>query len=120
MRKHNDRNNHKNIPEQDNPFVAIKKEHNNTCRRYAIPRKSLNCWLDKDLGTDPYIFYGKVKLKVKTFETKDKEEVNYLQIYTRNRDGEWKFKSSITRWGYKDIANDINIFCLLSKYSLVK
>lgn len=110
MRKHIDRNNHKNIPEKDNPFIAIKKEHNNTYRRYAIPRKSLNCWLDKDLGTDPYIFYGNVKLKVKTIETKDKEEVNYLQIYTRNRDGEWKFKSSITRWGYKDNIDENQVY----------
>lgn len=110
MRKHVNRNEPINVLEKDNPFIAIKEEHNNTHRYYAIPRKSLNCWLDKDLGTDPYIFYGKVKLKVKTREIENKGEVNYLQIYTKNRDGEWKFKVSITRWGYKDNIDEDQIY----------
>lgn len=110
MRIHVDRNNPVNLLGQNNPFVAIKEEPNNVHRYYAIPRKSLNCWLDKDLGTDPYIFYGKVKLKVKTYKNDGKEDINYLQIYTKNKDGEWKFKTSITRWGYKDNIDENQIY----------
>lgn len=110
MRKHIDRNNPVNVLELDNPFVVTKEEPNNKYMYYAIPRKSLNCWLDKDLGTDPYIFYGKVKLKVKTYINNNKKEVNYLQIYTKNRDGQWKFRTSITRWGYKDNINESQIY----------
>lgn len=75
--------------QRDNPLTIKSSNGGNSIQR-TIPRMSLSMWLDKkDEGT-VFIFYGKVKFKVKLFK-----KFFRLSIYTKRRDGTWVYKTKI-------------------------
>lgn len=89
----------------------------------ALRRKKLNTWIDKSDGEDFSVFYGKVKLGVKEKTKLDKntgETYTFylLDILTQNKQGEWKYRTSIYRGSKKDevsaeaIYNIVIIGCL--------
>lgn len=96
----------KNTKKDANPMLIPEKNKKKTIVR-ALRRKRLNDWIDKSDGTDLYVFFGKVKLEVvEKEETSDKPskcfKYNILKIYTQNKQGEWKFRTSLYRRNIKD------------------
>lgn len=74
--------------------------HRNTgkvVKSKAIPRKSLNCWVDHNENI--YAYYGKkVNLKVVEKHKKSDGSIFYLlEIRTKNTKGEWNIKATIYR-----------------------
>lgn len=80
----------------DNPLVIKSSNGGNSIQR-TIPRKSLNTWLDKEYEGKVFIFYGKVKLKVKP-----SKEFFILLIDTKRRDGTWGYKTKVFRGRFED------------------
>lgn len=81
----------------------------------SLRRKRLNSWIDESDGDEFYVFYGKAKLKIVEKEkTGEKPEDSYkyyfLQIFTHNKKGEWKFRTSLYRGGVKDIIDENAIY----------
>ena len=77
----------------------------------ALQRKRLNVWIDESDDEDFCVFYGKVKLKVIEKEKNSddpKKTYKYylLQIYTQNKKGEWKFRTSLYRGNMRDLVNE--------------
>lgn len=79
-----------------NPML-IQCNTGNVIKSKAIPRKSLNCWVDHNENT--YAYYGKkVKLKVVEKHKKSDGSIFYLlEIRTINIKGEWNLKATIYR-----------------------
>ena len=95
----------KNVKEQNPMLIVERKENTNVLR--ALRRKRLNAWIDKSDGEDFAVFYGKVKLDVreKTKESEDTGETftyYLLEIFTKNKKGEWKYRTKIYRGSVKD------------------
>lgn len=80
----------------------------------ALRRKRLAGWIDESDGTDLHIFYGKVKLSVeeKMRINKEGEEYSYylLNIKTKNKNGEWKYRTSIYRGKVKNIVDEVKTY----------
>ncbi|EQK42661.1 hypothetical protein C672_1605 [[Clostridium] bifermentans ATCC 638] len=85
--------------------MTITESKNNEIVLRALRRKRLNTWIDESDGTDIYVFYGKVRLKV---VEKEKEDYKYylLQISTLNKNKEWKFRTNLYRGSIKDIVDE--------------
>lgn len=79
-----------------NPML-IRRNTGKVIKSKAIPRKSLNCWVEHN--EDIYAYYGKqVKLKVVEKHKKSDGSVFYLlEIRTKNTKGEWNLKATIYR-----------------------
>ena len=79
-----------------NPML-IQCNTGNVIKSKAIPRKSLNCWVDHNENI--YAYYGKqVKLKVVEKHKKSDGSIFYLlEIRTKNTKGEWNLKATIYR-----------------------
>lgn len=97
-----------------NPILISERKEQKTVLR-ALRRKRLNCWIDKSDGEDFYIFYGKVKLKIikKVKNIDDPKKIfkyYFLQIYTQNKKGEWKFRTSLYRNNIQDLVNEEIIY----------
>ena len=97
-----------------NPMLIPEKSHTNNVLK-ALRRKRLNSWIDESDGEDFCVFYGKVKLQVTEKEKKgkvpeDSYKYNLLQVYTKNKKGEWKFRTSLYRGNIKDIVNENSIY----------
>lgn len=100
-----------NIKEQ-NPVLLVERKENTDVLR-VLRRKRLDAWINKSDGEDFAVFYGKVKLgireKTKVNETTGEAYTFYfLEIFTQNKQGEWKYRTNIYRGGIKDeIQKDI-------------
>lgn len=79
-----------------NPML-IRRNTGKVIKTKAIPRKSLNCWVDHNENI--YAYYGKkVKLKVVEKHKKSDGSIFYLlEIRTKNTKGEWNLKATIYR-----------------------
>ncbi|MEK4198455.1 hypothetical protein [Cytobacillus sp. FSL K6-0265] len=77
----------------------------------SLRRKSLSSWIDETDGTDLYLFYGDVKLEIVEKEKVNVDGDSYkyylLNLWTLNKNGEWKYRTQIYRGRNKDII-DIN------------
>ena len=100
-----------NTNKQSPMLIAERKEATDVLR--ALRRKRLNAWIDKSDGEDFAVFYGKVKLDIRE-KTKVSEDTGesytfyFLEIFTQNRQGEWKYRTNIYRGSIKDeIQKDI-------------
>lgn len=103
-------NNEELTKKRKNPMLIYKQKNNETMLR-ALRRKRLNGWIDKSDGEDFCVFYGKVKFKVVEKEKNSddpKKTYKYylLQIYTKNKKGEWKFRTSLYRGNIQDLVNE--------------
>lgn len=80
-----------------NPML-IRRNTGKVIKTKAIPRKSLNCWVDQNENI--YAYYGKqVKLKVVEKHKKSDGSIFYLlEIRTKNTNGEWNLKATIYRY----------------------
>lgn len=100
-----------NTKKQNPMLITDRKENTNVMR--VLRRKRLNSWIDKSDGENFTVFYGKVKLDIceKTKKNKSTGEsytYYFLEIFTQNKQGEWKYRTKIYRGGIKDeIKKDI-------------
>lgn len=114
IKKKNIDDSEENTKNRENPML-IPEQNNKKTTLKALRRKSLNDWIDKSDGTYLYVFHGKVKLKVSEKENKsDNPEECYkyyfLDIYTQNKQGEWKFRTSSYRGAIKDSIKEDAIY----------
>lgn len=104
---YDERNNKK-----QNPLLIVDRKENVDVLR-ALRRKRINAWIDKSDGEDLSLFYGKVKLGIRektkmNKETGESYTFYFLEIFTQNKQGEWKYRTNIYRGGIKDeIKNDV-------------
>lgn len=92
---------------KENPFIiTISNSAEKKQKRYCVPRKSLNVWIDKKDDGKLYIFYGRVKLKV--VET-SKEGIYNLHILTLQKN-EWKYKIRVYRGSIKDEYDENKVY----------
>ena len=98
--------------QKQNPMLIVERKENADVLR-VLRRKRLNAWIDKSDGEGFTVFYGKVKLGIskKAKINKDTGEpytFYFLEIFTQNRQGEWKYRTNIYRGGIKDeIKKDV-------------
>ncbi len=97
-----------------NPMIIVERRENTNVLR-ALRRKSLNVYIDKSDGEDFSVFYGKVKLDIceKTKINKDTGEkytFYLLEIFTHNKQGEWKHRTNIYRGVTKDKIDKQSIY----------
>lgn len=97
-----------------NPMLINEKKGSNQIFR-AIRRKNLKLWIDESDGEDFSLFFGEVKLQVVEKEkngtnTENSYKYNLLYIYTKNKKGEWKFRTSLYRGAIKDRVNYESIY----------
>ncbi len=91
---------------EQNPMLILEQKDNTYVLR-ALRRKRLNAWIDQSDGEEFSVFYGKVKLgvgeKTKINEcTGEQYTFYFLEIFTQNKKGEWKYRTKIYRGGKKD------------------
>lgn len=89
-----------------NPILISDKNEKKDVLR-ALRRKRLNAWIDNSDGCDFSVFYGKVKLKIREKAkinelTGDSYKFYFLEIFTKNKNDEWKYRTNIYRGGIKD------------------
>ena len=97
-----------------NPMIIVERRENTNVLR-ALRRKNLNVYIDKSDGEDFSVFYGKVKLDIceKTNINKDTGEkytFYLLEIFTHNKQGEWKHRTNIYRGVTKDKIDKQSIY----------
>lgn len=97
-----------------NPMLITNRLDNKNILK-ALRRKRLNGWIDESDGENLCVLYGEVKLRVvekdKINETpEDSYKYNLLYIYTKNKKGEWKFRTSLYRGNSKDVVNEELIY----------
>lgn len=97
-----------------NPMLIVAKKETKDVFK-ALRRKRLNGWIDESDGEDFCVFYGSVKLKVVEKEKicenpDDSYKYNLLQIYTKNKKSEWKFRTSLYRGKIKDDVKEETIY----------
>lgn len=97
---------------KQNPMLIVERKENTDILR-ALRRKRFNAWIDKSDGEDLSVFYGKVKLDIRE-KTKENEATGetytfyFLNIFTQNKRGEWKYRTNIYRGAVKDeIKKDV-------------
>ena len=95
--------------------MLIHEKVNNRGVLKALRRKRLNSWIDESDGEEFCAFYGKVKLEVVGKEKiiKDSQKsykYNLLLLYTKNRKGEWKYRTSIYRRQIRDIVDKDSVY----------
>ena len=94
---------------KQNPMIIVERKENVDVLR-ALRRKRLNAWIDQSDGEDFSVFYGKVKLGIRE-KTKKNESTGepytfyFLEIFTQNRQGEWKYRTNIYRGSKRDEIN---------------
>lgn len=101
-----------NDAQKQNPMlIPERKERTDVLR--ALRRKRLNAWIDESDGEEFTVFYGKVKLNIRE-KTKVNEVTGepytfyFLEIFTQNKQGEWKYRTNIYRGCIRDdIDNDV-------------
>lgn len=80
----------------------------------SLRRKNLSSWIDEFDGTDLYLFYGNVKLEVvekeKVNDGGDSYKYYLLNLWTLNKNGEWKYRTKIYRGGNKDIIDNNKVY----------
>ena len=92
---------------KENPFIiTISNSSEKKQKKYCVPRKSLNAWIDKKDDGKLYIFYGRVKLKV--IET-SKAGIYNLHISTL-QNNEWKYKIRVYRGTIKDEIDENKVY----------
>jgi len=110
------------VPKENNPMLIVEEKENTVYK--ALRRKKLNAWIDESDGQELCVFYGKVKLKVDerikkidesktgTLDVSNTERDKYylLQLYTKNKKGEWKFRTNIYRGKKKDIIDETKVY----------
>ena len=110
------------VHKKNNPMLIVEERENTVYK--ALRRKKLNAWIDESDGQELCVFYGKVKLKVderikkcdeveiETLVTPDiaRDKYYLLQIYTKNKKGEWKFRTNIYRGKKKDIVDESKVY----------
>lgn len=114
--------NHKKLASKDindslkdvqSPMLIKEKTINKNILR-ALRRKKLNSWIDESDGEDFCVFYGKVKLKIEEIEKLVDSTNSYkyylLHIYTRNKKGEWKFRTRLYLGNIKKDVNEESIY----------
>ncbi len=114
------------ISKEQNPMLIVERKENTDVLR-ALRRKRLNTWIDQSDGEDFSVFYGKVKLGIRE-KTKVNESTGepytfyFLDIFTQNKQGEWKYRTNIYRGSIKDeinkeaVYNIVMIGCLNFKF----
>lgn len=114
------------IREQNNSTVVVEADKENLKKTFlipqnnskstykSIPRKKLNAWFERsELEGKAILFYGKVKLKVKTMVSKNNWEYHMLDIYTKRRkDAEWCYKVSVYRGRTVDKISEDNEYAI--------
>ncbi len=98
----------------NNPMLIHEQMENGDVLR-ALRRKKLNGWIDESDGEDFCVLYGKVRLKVVEREKKDESKDStyhyyLLYIYTQNKKGEWKFRTSLYRGNIRDLIDENTIY----------
>lgn len=106
-------NNIDNVKNQNPMLIKDKVQKEDIYR--ALRRKCLNAWIDKSDGEDFSVFFGEVKL-----QTREKTKINestgeeytfyFLQIYTKNKKDEWKYRTSIYRGKRGDAVKEESIY----------
>lgn len=86
----------------NNPLLVEAITRNRKRTHYSIRTKSLNTFIDKEkLGDDVFIFYGKnvqLNIKEKPYKPEDSEDeivLYFLEVYTKSKNGEYKYKTEI-------------------------
>lgn len=114
VEKKEDSNTLNTVKKVENHPMLIPEKKRETTSLKALRRKSLAGWIDKTDGTDLYTFYGKVKLSVEEKRKSDNEEKEYsyylLKLRTKNKKGEWKYRTSIYRGGKKDDIDEEKVY----------
>ncbi|WP_066802663.1 hypothetical protein [Moraxella oblonga] len=89
---------------QNNPLLIEQKEKTNTQikTRKSLRRQKLTGYIDESIAGDLYIFYGDVKLYVEICKTKNNFQYYKLIIRTKNKRGEWRYRTSLYRGKTKD------------------
>ncbi|HGO5824255.1 TPA: hypothetical protein ACK3JW_001965 [Mannheimia haemolytica] len=89
---------------QDNPLLIEQKEKTSTQikTRKSLRRQKLTGYIDESIAGDLYIFYGDVKLSVELCTSKNNFQYYKLIIKTKNKQGEWRYRTSLYRGKIKD------------------
>lgn len=89
---------------QDNPLLIEQKEKTNTQikTRKSLRKQKLTGYIDESIAGDLHIFYGDVKLSVEEYKSKNNNQYYKLIIQTKNKRGEWRYRTSLYRGKTKD------------------
>lgn len=89
---------------QDNPLLIEQKEKTNTQikTRKSLRKQKLTGYIDESIVGDLHIFYGDVKLSVEEYKSKNNNQYYKLIIQTKNKRGEWRYRTSLYRGKTKD------------------
>lgn len=103
-----------NARKRENPMLISEQNKKKTILR-ALRRKNLNGRIDETDGTDLYVFFGEVKLEVLEKEKNSDDPkkcytYNILNIYTQNKQDEWKFRTSLYRGKIKDPVKEDAVY----------
>ncbi|MDO4895698.1 hypothetical protein [Moraxella sp.] len=89
---------------QNNPLLIEQKEKTNTQikTRKSLRRQKLTGYIDESIAGDLYIFYGDVKFSVELYTSKNNFQYYKLIVKTKNKQGEWRYRTSLYRGKTKD------------------
>lgn len=102
------------VSKEQNPMLIVEQKENVEVLR-ALRRKRLNAWIDQSDGEDFSVFYGKVRLGIREKTMMNERTGNpyilyFLEIFTQNKQGEWKYRTNIYRGTKKDEINKETVY----------
>lgn len=97
---------------QENPLLVEQKDKSNKqeATKKSLRRQKLSGYIDESIAGDLYIFYGDVKLSVKSCISKNNFDYQKIIIKTKNKKGEWCYRSSVYRGNIKDDIDENMIY----------
>lgn len=97
---------------QENPLLVEQKDKSNKqeATKKSLRRQKLSGYIDESIAGDLYIFYGDVKLSVKSCTSKNNFDYQKIIIKTKNKKGEWCYRASVYRGNIKDDIDENMIY----------
>lgn len=93
-----------NLTAENNPLLFNEEEDKKITRviKKTIRRQRLSGWIDKSIAGKLHLFYGDVQISSEQLISKSKKTYFRWILRTKNRYGEWKYRTSL----YRGIKSD--------------
>ena len=88
-----------NLTIENNSFLFDEEENAQSKQviKKTIRKQRLSGWIDSDISGKLYLFYGDVKILSEEKQSKTGNTYFRWVIKTKNKDGEWKYRTSLYR-----------------------
>mgnify|MGYP000115062541 FL=1 len=101
-----------NLTIENNSFLFDEEENAQSKQviKKTIRKQRLSGWIDSDISGKLYLFYGDVKILSEEKQSKTGNTYFRWVIKTKNKDGEWKYRTSLYRGSINECFDKDSVY----------